>query len=114
MLNQQIGLASNGRDAADRIREESLAKRDPAAPGYETREAARSRYGLLEESDRIRPVVVETRRGFDQFQKIREALARLEFTDAFTFPQLALEVASRTPRDATIIAILPRVPAAPR
>jgi hypothetical protein len=65
---------------------------------------------LSEENDRVRPVVVETRRGFDQFQKIREALARLEFTDAFGFAQLALEMAPRIPRDATIIAILPRVP----
>ena len=110
VLNQQIGLASNGRDAADRIREESLAKRDPATPGYKTREAARGRYELLEGSDRIRPVVVETRRGFDQFQKIREALARLELSNGMTFGRLALEMASRVPRDATIIAVLPRVP----
>jgi len=110
MLNQQLGLASNGRDAADRIREESLAKEPQSGKGYETREAARSRYELLDESDRIRPVVVETRRGLDQFQKIREALARLELSDGMTLAQLALEMAPRLPRDATIIAILPRVP----
>jgi uncharacterized protein (DUF58 family) len=65
---------------------------------------------LNSDSDRIRPVVVDTRRGFDQFQQIREALARLELTDAFTFAQLALEMAARMPRDATVIAVLPRVP----
>ena len=110
MLNQQLGLASNGRDAVDRIREETLEQKPEAGPGYDTREAARSRYALLEESDRIRPVVVETRRGFDQFQKIREALARLEISDGMSFAQLALEMAPRVPRDATLIAILPRVP----
>jgi uncharacterized protein (DUF58 family) len=110
VLNQQLGLASNGRDAADRIREESLAEERTPEGGYKTRDAARERFEVSEENDRLRPMVVETRRGFDQFQKIREALARLEFTDAFSFPQLALEMAPRMPRDATVIAILPRVP----
>jgi uncharacterized protein (DUF58 family) len=113
VLNQQLGLASNGRDAADRIREEALEKKkaNGTAEGeFETRDAARSRYELLEDSDRIRPVTVDTRRGIDQFQKIREALARLEVSDGMTFVQLSLEMAPRMPRDATLIAILPRVP----
>jgi uncharacterized protein (DUF58 family) len=109
LLNQQLGLASNGRDAADRIREESLAEENTPEGGYKTRDAARDRFELNEENDRLRPMVVETRRGFDQFQKIREALARLELTDAFSFAQLAMEMAARMPRDATAIAILPRV-----
>ncbi len=110
VLNQQLGLASNGRDAADRITSESLQEEAPPERGYETRDAARDRFELREENDRLRPVVVDTRRGFDQFQKIREALARLELTDGFGFGQLALEMAPRMPRDATVIAILPRVP----
>jgi uncharacterized protein (DUF58 family) len=110
MLNQQVGLASNGRDAADRIRAESLAAEAEPEGGYETRDEARDRFELNEENDRVQPVVVQTRRGFDQFQKIREALARLELTDAFGFAQLALEMAPRIPSDATIIAVLPRVP----
>lgn len=110
LLNQQLGFASNGRDAADRIRAESLEADQAGAEGYETREEARERFELDEENERIQPVVVQTRRGFDQFQKIREALARLELTDAFDFGRLALEMAPRIPRDATIIAILPRVP----
>jgi uncharacterized protein (DUF58 family) len=112
MLNQQVGFASNGRDAADRIREESLAAEsaDAEFEGHATREEARERFELKEDSDRIRPVLVETRRGFDQFQKIREALARLELSDALAFAQLALEVSARIPRDATVIAILPQVP----
>jgi uncharacterized protein (DUF58 family) len=112
VLNQQIGFVSNGRDAADRIREESLAA-EPAeaqAEGHATREEARGRFELSEETDRVRPVVVETRRGIDQFQKIREALARLELSDALSFAQLCLEVSARLPRDATVIAVLPRVP----
>jgi uncharacterized protein (DUF58 family) len=110
VLNQQLGLASNGRDAADRIREESLREESAPEGGYETRDAARERFELSEDNDRLRPLVVDTRRGFDQFQKVREALARLEFTDGFDFAHLALEMAARMPRDATVIAILPRVP----
>ncbi len=110
LLNQQLGFASNGRDAADRIRDESLKEEVQPEEGYETRDAARDRFELKEENDRLRPVVVDTRRGFDQFQKIREALARLELTDGFDFGHLALEMAPRMPRDATVIAILPRVP----
>lgn len=109
MLNQQLGLASNGRDAADRIRAESLAA-DLEPVGYETRDSARERFELSEENERLRPVVVETQRGFDQFQKVRETLARLELTDGYDFARLALEMAPRIPRDATVIAILPRVP----
>ncbi|MFO0805958.1 MAG: DUF58 domain-containing protein [Gemmataceae bacterium] len=108
VLNQRLGLVSNGRDAADRIREESLVKRSGSE--FETRDELRGKYELADETDRIRPVIVETRRGIDQFQKIREALARLEISDALTFAQLALEMAARVPRDATVIAILPRVP----
>jgi uncharacterized protein (DUF58 family) len=112
VLNQQVGFVSNGRDAADRIREESLDAEPPGAQaeGHATREGARGRFELAGESDRLRPVVVETRRGLDQFQKIREALARLELSDGIDFAQLCLEAAARMPRDATVIAILPRVP----
>jgi uncharacterized protein (DUF58 family) len=112
VLNQQVGLGSNGRDAADRIREEALEKQPAGASeeGYETRDEARRRFELRDDNDRVRPVVVETRRGFDQFQKIREALARLELSDGLTFAGLALELAARMPRDATVIAVLPRVP----
>jgi uncharacterized protein (DUF58 family) len=112
VLNQQVGFVSNGRDAADRIRAESLAAEPPEAQaeGHATREEARGRFEMKDDSDRLRPVVVETRRGVDQFQQIREALARLELSDGMDFARLCLETAARMPRDATVIAILPRVP----
>ncbi|HVK11213.1 MAG TPA: DUF58 domain-containing protein [Gemmataceae bacterium] len=112
MLSQQIGLASNGRDAADLYRYHVAVQRgsDDEVAGYETRDEARVQGEADEESDRLRPVVVETRRGIEQFQMIREALARLELTDGLTFARLVLEVTPRLPRDATVIAILPAVP----
>jgi len=111
LLNQQVGLASNGRDAAERVLTEALdAPADTAAKhSFETRGAARDRFELDDDSTRLRPVVVGTRRGFDQFQQIRETLARLELTDGSTFARMLLEVAPRLPKDATIVAVLPAV-----
>jgi uncharacterized repeat protein (TIGR01451 family) len=111
MLNQQIGLVSNGRDAADRIRLDvrTQAGDDAAAPGFATRDAARASGEVAERSSRLAPLVVETRRGIEQFQTVREALARLELSDGLSFAQLVLEATPRLPRDATVIAVLPRV-----
>ncbi|MBO0698862.1 MAG: DUF58 domain-containing protein [Zavarzinella sp.] len=111
LLSQQIGLASNGRDAADLYRYQTAIQKGPdeEGGGYETRDAARREAEAEEESSRLRPLVVETRRGIEQFQQVREALARLEFTDGLTFARLILEVTPRLPRDATVIAILPAV-----
>jgi len=110
VLNQQIGFACNGRDASDRITIVTRKLNQREGDGYETREEMRDSVAMREESDRLRPVMVQTRRGFEQFQQIREALARVELTDGFSFAQLMLEMAPRIPRDATVIAVLPAVP----
>jgi uncharacterized protein (DUF58 family) len=103
-MGQQVGLVSNGRDAADRIRLEGWEH------DYRTRQAARQSAVMHDESQRLQPLVVETRRGVEQFQRIRETLARIERTDGLTAAQLILETASRLPRDATVVAVLPDVP----
>jgi uncharacterized protein (DUF58 family) len=104
-MGQQIGLITNGLDAADRIRQEGW--------NYDlrTRDAARQAASMIESSDRLQPLVVPTRRGADQLLQILETLARVELTDGLTLPQLLEETRSRLPRDATVIAILPRVTA---
>jgi uncharacterized protein (DUF58 family) len=99
-LGQQIGLVTNGRDAADRIRREGWAH------DYRTRDAARQSVSMLETSSRLQPLVVETRRGPEQLKRILETLARVELTDGLTLPQLIAETTSRLPRDATVIALL--------
>lgn len=104
LLGQQVGLVSNGRDAADRIRTEGWAAHD-----MRTRSAARASAGMLEKNERLAPVMVNTRRGPEQFMRILETLARLELTDGLDLPHLLLETTSRLPRDATVIAILPAV-----
>jgi uncharacterized protein (DUF58 family) len=102
-MGQQIGLITNGRDAADRIRQQGW--------DYDirTRDAARQAASMVETSDRLQPIIVPTRRGADQLLQILETLARVELTDGLTLPQLVEETMSRLPRDATVIAILPRV-----
>jgi uncharacterized repeat protein (TIGR01451 family) len=102
-LGQQVGLITNARDAADRIRQEGW--------DYDlrTRDAARQAAAMLSESDRLAPLVVPTQRGPEQFMRILETLARLELTDGLTLAQLIGETANRMPRDATVIVLVPRV-----
>jgi uncharacterized protein (DUF58 family) len=101
LMGQQIGLVSNGRDAADRIRTEGWAH------DYRSRGAALASASMREKSDRLVPLIVPTRRGPEQLMQILEALARLELTDGLPLPALIEETASRLPRDASVIAILP-------
>jgi len=100
LMDQQVGLITNGRDAADRIRREGW------DPDPRTRKAARHSAEMLESSDRLRPQVVATRRGPEQLARILETLARVELTEGLDFAGLIAETASRIPRDATVLAIL--------
>jgi len=102
-MGQQIGLVTNGRDAADRIRTEGW-RHDQ----FFSRRAAQDT-GMREKSERLRPVVVPTRRSELQLNDILRTLARVEKTDGFTFAQLVSEAASDMPQSATVIAILTRV-----
>ncbi|MBS0261525.1 MAG: DUF58 domain-containing protein [Planctomycetes bacterium] len=103
-MGQQIGLITNARDAAERIREEG------AQHDFRTRSLALDTVEMQGRSERLRPVMVETRRGPEQLIRILETLARAELTDGLTFAQLVVEATSRLPRDATVIALLPHVP----
>jgi uncharacterized protein (DUF58 family) len=102
-MGQQVGLVTNGRDAADRIRTEGWRH----GQFFSRREAQAT--GMKEKSDRLRPVVVPTRRSNTQLTDILHTLARVEKTDGFTFPHLVAEAASDLPQSATVIAILTRV-----
>ncbi len=64
---------------------------------------------MREKSDRLRPVVVSTRRSNTQLTDILQTLARVEKTDGLTLSQLVIEAASQLPQSATVIAILTRV-----
>ncbi len=81
-MGQQIGLVTNGRDAADRIRVEGW-DFDPR-----TRSQARQAASMLEQNDRLQPVMVPTRRGVEQLRRILETLARVELTDGLRLSEL--------------------------
>jgi len=102
-LGQQVGLVTNGRDAVDRIRTEGWTKPP------QTRQATRERVAMRGSDERLRPVMVPTARGAATRMRIIQALARLELTDGMTLSQVVLEAASRMPRDATVVAIIPQV-----
>jgi uncharacterized protein (DUF58 family) len=104
VMGQQVGIITNGRDAADRIRLEGW-DGEPAA--LETRQAAHAATEIDAKNDRLQPVQIPTRRGSEQFQRIHEILARVELSDGLTFAQLVIEAQSRIPRDATVLAIIP-------
>ncbi len=102
-MGQQVGIITNGRDAADRVREEGW--------DYDlrTRSAARKSASMLAESDRLRPQIFAPNRGPEHLRRLQLAMARIELTDGIRFDQLILETACRMPKDATVIAILQTV-----
>jgi uncharacterized protein (DUF58 family) len=102
-MGQQVGLVTNARDAADRIRTEGWSHEQL----YSRQDAQAA--GMQEKSDRLRPVVVPTRRSNTQLTDILQTLARVEKTDGLTFPHLIQEAASQIPQSASVIAILTRV-----
>ena len=100
LLGQQVGLVSNARDAAERIRTEGW-RRDPAS-----RAGAKEAAADLPTSDKVDPLVVPTRRGAEQLQRIRETLARAELGDGLDLAGLITDSAHRMPRDATVLAVV--------
>jgi uncharacterized protein (DUF58 family) len=103
LMKQQFGLATNGRDAADRIRTEGW------ETDYRSRDAVMKMTQREQVNSRLRPIVVPCNRGPQQFQEIHRMLARLERTDGLEFPELLTEIQSRLPRDASIIVIVQQV-----
>ncbi|MFO0808265.1 MAG: DUF58 domain-containing protein [Gemmataceae bacterium] len=111
-LGQQVGLVTNAADAAERLSlvryHESAEKAVDDTEGWERVRLARAE--TRREAQKMRrPLQVPTRRGAEQFQRIREMLARAEVNDGLTFAELVVEAGPRLPRDATVIAILPAV-----
>ena len=100
LMGQQMGLVSNGRDAADRIREEGW------RADFLTRHDAQARAAEPQKNTRLRPVILEAAKGEDQFSEILATLARLEHTDGMDFADMIREAAPRISRDTTVVAVL--------
>ncbi len=101
-MGQQVGLITNARDAAERLRSqwrrEASDRNTARLPGQED-----------EEKQRLQPLTIPTRRGMEQLQRMRELLACVEMNAGLTFSQLVEESGSRLPRDATVLAVLAEV-----
>jgi len=100
-MGQQIGLVTNARDAAERVKRTGWHHQQ-----LPSRQFARSSAAMLDDSERLRPQVVPTCRGNLQLRLILETLARAEKTAGLTFAQLVRETTSRLPASATVIALL--------
>ncbi len=100
-LNQPVGLLSNGRDAADRIRTDGL------DTDFRTRSAAQTGAAMRTADDRLRAVLLPADRGPVHFATIRRSLARLELSDGLSIAETVLGNRSRLAHDTTLIWILP-------
>jgi uncharacterized protein (DUF58 family) len=105
LMGQQIGFISNGRDAADRIREEGWRAE------FLTRKDALRRATKPKENTRLLPVIIKPGRGEDHFGTILATMARLEHTDGLDLAATAREAAPRISRDTTVVAVLGTVTA---
>jgi uncharacterized protein (DUF58 family) len=100
LMGQQMGFVSNGRDAADRIREEGW------RADFLTRNDAKVRATEPQKNARLRPVVLAAAKGENQLAEILAVLARLEHTDGLDFADMIREAAPRISRDTTVVAVL--------
>jgi uncharacterized protein (DUF58 family) len=108
LMGQPIGLITNGRDAADRIRLRDEIVGQHHEP-WTNRASVHDLVATRERDDRLRPIIVPASRGAESFTRIRDVLARVELTDGLTFDQLLIEAEPRLSRDATVIAVLASV-----
>ncbi|QDT06150.1 hypothetical protein K227x_45580 [Rubripirellula lacrimiformis] len=97
---EPFALATNGRDASDRIRQEGW------DGDHRVRGAAAAAAAMKEKNDRLRPVIIPTGRGPVQFQEIHRTLARLERTGGLTLAELLIECESQIAADTTLLVIV--------
>ncbi len=100
LMNQPFGLVSNGRDAADRVRQRQQ-ERD-----FSDRNSVRAGVEMSVKSDRLRPVVVDAKTGPEQFSEIHRTLARLERTDGMKLVDLLMETQSKLSRQLSVLVFL--------
>lgn len=100
---EPFGLVSNGRDAAERMRE--LNKKSL----YYDRASATANIEMKSRSDRLNPIVLGANRTPEHFAQMHRMLARLERTDGLKLEQLISETESRLPKLLSLIVIAQRV-----
>jgi uncharacterized protein (DUF58 family) len=107
---EPFGLATNGRDAADRIREEGFRGDHRVRDPFKVRAKAGAAAAMNLKSDRLRPVLMDVDRGPVHLKEMTTTLARLERTDGLTLPELLIETESRLSNETTMLVILQQAP----
>ncbi len=100
---QQVGLVTNGGDAADLMPDTTERLSAP------TRQRIYRMLADRERTDRLSPVRIPVRRGELNLHLIMRSLARLRLSDALSLPELIMEEYETWPREATALAIVPGV-----
>ena len=100
LMNQPFGLISNGRDAADRVRQMQSERE------FKDRTSVRADVEMNTRSNRLRPVVIDPKSGPEQFSEVHRTLARLERTDGLKFAELLMETQSRLSRQLSVLVFL--------
>jgi uncharacterized protein (DUF58 family) len=103
LMNQPFGLISNGRDAADRVRQMRLER------NFSDRSSVRVDVEMNARSDRLRPIVMDPKTGPEQFSEVHRTLARLERTDGLRLGDLIMETQSRLSRHLSVLVFLQEV-----
>lgn len=98
--NEPFGLATNGRDAADRIRLEGW------VGDHRVRDEATRAASMNERNERLRPIIVSPSRGPVQLAEVNRTLARLERTDGLTLTELLVDCESQLSAETTLLVIL--------
>jgi len=109
---EPFGMATNGRDAADRIRTEGFRGDHRIGDHFQVRGAAGESATMLRKNDRLRPVVIDVDRGPMHLKAIVRTLARLERTDGLTLADFLIETESRLSNETTLLVILQEAPEA--
>ena len=97
---EPFGLASNGRDAADRIRMSGW------VGDHRVRAEASAATTLPPTNDRLLPVLLKAQRGPVAFEELHRTLARLERTDGLTLEEMLIECESELSGETTLLIIL--------
>ncbi|MCM2374339.1 DUF58 domain-containing protein [Aporhodopirellula aestuarii] len=108
---EPFGLATNGRDAADRVKTEGFLGDHRIGDHFEVRDAAGQAAAMLAKNDRLRPVMIDVDRGPAHLKELTRTLARLERTDGLTLPDFLIETESRLSSETTLLIILQQAPA---
>ncbi|EMI27516.1 DUF58 domain-containing protein [Rhodopirellula europaea] len=97
---EPFGLATNGRDAADRIRTEGF------RGDHRVRDASVKAASLKQLNERLRPVLVNVDRGPVHLKEMFRTLARLERTDGLTLAEFLVETESQLSSETTMLVML--------